>query len=84
MKNEISVTKIWKKAQTQIKNNDLEKLEDTLDLGIMCLAQYTLDGKGDKELVENVKMETWKERFWIAIEKHIWPTRSDYETYWKC
>jgi hypothetical protein len=47
------------------------------------VAQATLEGMGDKDMLENVKMETWKERFWIATENYIWPTRPDYEKNWK-
>jgi hypothetical protein len=49
----------------------------------MYLAFYSLNGIKDKELLEGVKKEVWYERFWIAIEKNIWPTRDDYEENWK-
>ena len=42
-----------------------------------------INGYGDKDLLEGIKMEVWKERFWVTTENYIWPTRSDYEQNWK-
>jgi hypothetical protein len=77
------VTKTWLDARQLIKENRLEEAEQKLDRGILMVAQATLEGMGDKDMLENVKMETWKERFWIATENYIWPTRPDYEKNWK-
>lgn len=77
------VTKMWLEARQLIKENRLEEAEQKLDRGILMVAQATLEGMGDKDMLENVKMETWKERFWIATENYIWPTRPDYEKNWK-
>lgn len=78
------VTKIWLEARQLIKEKNLEEAEQVLDKGIFLLGYFTMKGLGDKDLLENVKMETWKERFWVATQNHIWPTRKDYETVWKC
>jgi hypothetical protein len=78
------VTKLWLQARHLIETKQLEEAEQVLDKGILVVSKYTLDGLGDKDLLEGVKMETWKERFWIAIENNIWPTRKDYEKNWKC
>ena len=43
------------------------------------MAQAYEKGIRDKDLIEGVKREVWLERFWISIEKYIWPTRKDYE-----
>jgi hypothetical protein len=77
------VNKTWLDARQLIKENRLEEAEQKLDRGILMVAQATLEGMGDKDMLENVKMETWKERFWIATENYIWPTRPDYEKNWK-
>ena len=77
------ITKTWLEARQLIKENRLEEAEQKLDRGILMAAQVTLEGMGDKDMFEGVKMEKWKERFWIATENHIWPTRSDYEKNWK-
>ena len=78
------VTKTWLESRQLINENKLDEAEQKLDKGILMLTHATLDGLGDKDILENVKMETWKERFWIAIQNHIWPTFSDYEKNWKC
>ena len=77
------VTKTWLEARELIKARQFEEAEQVLDKGILLLTQFTRDGYGDKDLLEEVKMEVWKERFWIAIENHIWPTRPDYTKNWK-
>jgi hypothetical protein len=77
------ITKTWLEARKCISENRLKEAEQVLDKGILMLAQLTLEGAADKQLVEKVKMEVWKERFWIATENHIWPTRPDYEKNWK-
>jgi hypothetical protein len=77
------LTKLWTTARKQIKEKQLKQLEETLDKGVMYLAFYSMQNIGDKELLEGVKKEVWHERFWMAIENHIWPTRADYEENWK-
>lgn len=64
---------LWSKSLELIESREFEKLQDSLDLGLIYLSKYTLEGYGDKDEVEHIKMEVWKERFWIAIEKHVWP-----------
>jgi hypothetical protein len=84
MKNKkTSITKIWLDARQQLKEQKFEVAEQTLDSGVLFLAQSSLNGIGDKDLIEGVKKETWHERFWISIEKYIWTRRPDYETVWK-
>jgi len=83
MKNN-KVTKTWLEARQFIKDGKLEEAEQVLDLGIMYMAQAQEEGIRDKDLIEGVKREVWLERFWISIEKYIWPTRKNYETIWKC
>jgi len=77
------VTKTWLEVRELIKTKQLEKAEQVLDKGILLLTQFTINGYGDKDLLEGVKMEVWKERFWVTTENHIWPTRPDYEKNWK-
>ena len=81
MKNK--VTKTWLEARQFIKDGKLEEAEQALDLGIVYMAQAQEQGLSDKDLIEGVKREVWLERFWISIEKHIWPTRKNYESMWK-
>lgn len=77
------ITKTWLEARKCISENRLEEAEQVLDKGILMLSHLTRSGHGDKQLVEKVKMEVWKERFWITSEKYIWPTFPDYEKNWK-
>lgn len=77
------VTKIWLEARQFIKEGKLTEAEQSLDLGIILMAQAYEKGIRDKDLIEGVKREVWLERFWISIEKYIWPTRKDYEKVWK-
>jgi hypothetical protein len=77
------VTKTWLEVRELIKTKQLEKAEQVLDKGILLLTQSTINGYGDKDLLEGVKMEVWKERFWVTTENYIWPTRPDYEKNWK-
>jgi len=78
------ITDLWNEAKSLIEQKNLTQAEDILDKGIVLLAQAKLDGCGDKDLLEGVKREVWLERFWIKIEQVIWPTRPNYETFWKC
>jgi len=77
------MTKTWLEARQLISENNLEQAEQVLDKGILMLTKNNLNGAKDKDLLESVKVETWFERFWIATETYIWPTRKDYEKEWK-
>ena len=76
------ITTTWLEARELIKNKQWEEAEQKLDLGIMLLSKASLDGLGDKDLFDGVKMEVWYERYWVATEKYIWPLRVDYEKNW--
>ena len=78
-----SVTQLWLKAQNPISSNKISEAETTLDLGLVLLSNYTLEGLDDKAPIEGTRMDIWKDRFWQLIENHVWPTRSDYEKNWK-
>ena len=84
MKKRGQLTSLWSEAKELIKENKISQLEETLEKGILILAINTMKGVDDKELMEGVKKETWYERFWIAMENHVWPTFPDYEENWKC
>lgn len=77
------LTKIWDDARDLIKEGKIDDAGELLDKGILHLASYTFRGISDEELLEGVKKGVWYERFWNSIEKHIWPTYSDYEENWK-
>jgi len=78
------ITKTWLEVKKFIEEKQFDKAEETIDVGIALLSKLTLDGYGDKDVIEKVKMEVWKERFWITLENHIWARRPDYKENWKC
>jgi hypothetical protein len=84
------LTTLWLNAKELISDYDFseekaQQLSTILEMGILCLAKATLEDQiTDKELMEGVKKETWYERFWVAMEKYVWPTYPDYEENWKC
>jgi hypothetical protein len=77
-------TKTWAMARQLLEDKNFEKAEETLDMGILLLIKAHESGYRDKDLIEGVKKETWHERFWVAIQNHIWPRRPDYIKNWKC
>ena len=77
------ITQVWLEARQLMQTGQLSKLEDKLDYGIWLVSRATLEGLRDKDLLENVKMEVWKERFWVAVENYIWKSYPDYEKNWK-
>jgi len=83
------LTTLWLNAKELINNYDFseekaQQLSTILETGILCLAKATLEKQiDDKELMEGVKKETWYERFWVTMEKYVWPTYPDYEENWK-
>jgi len=88
MKKAGQMTTLWLQAKELIKENNPEKvqqLSELLEWGILCLARAHLEHgiTDDKTMMEGVKKETWHERFWIALENHVWPTYPDYEENWK-
>ena len=78
------ITKTWLEVKRLIEEEQFDKAEETIDVGIALLAECTQKGYGDKDLLEKVKMEVWKERFWITLQNHIWIRHPDYEENWKC
>jgi hypothetical protein len=85
------LTTLWLNAKELINNYDYtsekaEQLSELLEWGILYLAKANLeDGiTNDKALIEGVKKEVWHERFWVSMEKYVWPTYPDYEENWKC
>ena len=46
----------------------MELADDKLMELVWKLADYTMSGFKDADVIEGVKLETWKERVWFAIE----------------
>jgi len=68
MKKTNVVTPMWLKCQEILKSGDMELADNELMRLIYKLADYTVNGYKDADKIEGVKLETWKERVWFAIE----------------
>jgi hypothetical protein len=68
MKKTNVITPLWLKCQEILKSGDLELADNKLMEFVWKLADYTMQGFKDADVIEGVKLETWKERVWFAIE----------------
>lgn len=68
MKKTNIVTPMWLKCQDILKSGDLELADTKLMELVWKLADYTVTGYRDSDIIEGVKLEVWKERVWFAIE----------------
>ena len=68
MKKTNVITPMWQNCQTVLKSGDLELADDKLMELVWKLADYTMTGFKDVDVIEGVKLETWKERVWFSIE----------------
>ena len=68
MKKTNVITPMWLNYQSILKSGDLELADNELMKLIYKLADYTINGYKDADKIEGVKLETWKERVWFAIE----------------
>tara|TARA_Y100000004_G_scaffold194299_1_gene258562 strand:+ start:361 stop:594 length:234 start_codon:yes stop_codon:yes gene_type:complete len=55
-------------AKKYYKNNEPNKARDYCDMGIAYVAGKREKGLGAKDLIENVRVELWLERFWMFLE----------------
>tara|TARA_R110000803_G_scaffold41011_2_gene88370 strand:- start:7894 stop:8121 length:228 start_codon:yes stop_codon:yes gene_type:complete len=56
------------KAKEHYKQGNGDKARDYCDMGIAFVANKRIDGYGAKDLIEDVKVELWFERFWMFLE----------------
>jgi hypothetical protein len=68
MKKTNVITPMWHNCQSILKSGDLELADNKLMEFVWKLADYTMEGFKDADVIEGVKLETWKERVWFAIE----------------
>jgi len=68
MKKTNVLTPMWHNCQSVLESGDLEKADDMLMSLIFKLGDYTIRGYKDADKIEGVKLETWKERAWFAVE----------------
>jgi len=65
-----SIIPQWKNAKNLIKEGKLEEVEPILWSLIGQLAKMTMDGIHGDELVEGVKLDLWKDRIWLMLQKN--------------
>ena len=65
-----SIIPQWQKAKTLIKEGKLEEVEPLLWHLIGQLAKMTMDGVHGDELVEGVRLDVWKDRIWLMLQKN--------------
>jgi|TARA_B100000768_G_scaffold181650_1_gene205559 hypothetical protein len=57
-------------AKKHIKDGDKNKARDYCDMGIAYVAGKREKGMGAKDLIEDVRVELWLERFWMFLENN--------------
>jgi hypothetical protein len=60
------VTNLWTTARRQVSVNKLAEARDTLDKCLLALAEATDEGI---EVIDNVKVDLWKDRVWLLLEE---------------
>lgn len=68
MKKTNVVTPMWLKCREILESGDLDLADTKLMELVWKLADYTILGYKDADMVEGVRLEIWKERVWYAIE----------------
>jgi len=71
MKKTNVITPMWHNCQSILKSGDLELADNKLMEFVWKLADYTMQGFKDADVIEGAKLETWKERVWFAIENAV-------------
>lgn len=56
------------KAKESFKLGDTESARDFCDMGIAYIADKRLDGYKSTDLIEDIKIDLWLERFWMFLE----------------
>lgn len=57
----------WVKAQKLLKENKMGEARDVLDYCLALLGAYTI---ANYQIIDNVKIDLWKERVWYALENN--------------
>ena len=68
MKKTNIVTPMWQNCLSALESGDLELADTKLMELVWKLADYTMQGFKDADKIEGVKLETWKERCWYALQ----------------
>ena len=63
-----TLTECFKKAKQYYKNGEQDKARDYCDMGIAYIREKRNQGMQANELLENVRLDLWLERFWMFLE----------------
>jgi len=64
------ITQLWESSKIFLKEGKIENFQECIEKALVLVGQATLNGSNDKDLIEGVKNETWKERLWMALENN--------------
>jgi hypothetical protein len=53
-----------------LKAGEMDKARDYADMGIAWVAEKRIEGYGAKDLIEDIRVELWLERFWMFLENN--------------
>jgi hypothetical protein len=56
------------KAKQAFKSGNTESARDFCDLGIAYISDKRLDGFKPDDVIEDIKIDLWLERFWMFLE----------------
>lgn len=60
----------FSKAKEMLKLDNKNKARDYADMGIAFIANKRGKGYKAKDLIEDVRVELWLERFWMLLENN--------------
>ena len=63
-----TLTECFKKAKQYYKNGESDKARDYCDMGIAYVAGKKENGYSGDDLIEDVTVNLWLERFWMFLE----------------
>ena len=58
----------FSKAKEYYKSGDMDNARDFLDMGIAFVAIKKQEGMDGEDLIEDVKINLWLDRFWNKLE----------------
>ena len=63
-----TLTECFSKAKKYYKDGEHDKARDYCDMGIAYIREKRSQGMQANELLENVRLDLWLERFWMFLE----------------
>ena len=66
----MTVSDCYANAREALKQGDEDKARDLADFGIVQVASARSEGMTTDDLIDNVKLGLWLERFWNFLENN--------------